>query len=366
MSEPIPWQDAVRQQPRSASLNDNKEVQRRSYARWTMLLSVVNVVVMLVAVILILDFSDDWWLSGLLVHLPQVPLLVPSLALLACSLVWHLRSSLINATCFVLVLFTLCGYRVSLKPLAKAENATSVVRVATCHVLDNPGAVERLIERLRTRQVDLMAFQGLQQKPVLDEAFFPRWQTVKEGPYWVASRWPVSRVSRCESKTFERMTGINIEIEHPRGTFVLSNLELTSSADELNQLSLSSLVTGSGKRMIEAHLARREHEAFETRRAATFEPTQAQLIVGDFGVHPSSKVFRRYFGQLTDSFDTAGVSFGYTTPQLGGRFWPPRVAWMRSDMILSTAHWEPLSCNVIEAPGLDHNAVLAELRWKGQ
>lgn len=364
MSEPTLWRDAVRQQPLTTSGVENREVLRRRYARWTFWLSVLNVVVTLSAVTLILDFSDDWWLSGLLAHSPQVPWLVPSLALLACSLVWHLRSGLINLTCFGVVLFALCGYRVSLKPLAKVEPSPSVVRVATCHVSDRTAAVDRLVARLRLSRVDLIAFQGVAQSPRLDERFFKDWYSLREGAYWIGSRWPMKRISVAESPTFQRVSAINVEVTHPQGPFVVSNIQLTSAASILDGLSADSLLMGSGRRVFETHLIRREREAFETRSSMNFEGSRPQLVVGDFGVHPSSKVFRRQFGHLTDAFDTAGVSFGYTTPQLGGRFWPPRVAWMRADMILSTAHWEPLSCDVIEASGLDHNAVVAELRLR--
>ncbi len=364
MSEPTLWQDAVRQQPLTTPREENREVLRRRYGRWTFWLTMLNVVVTLGAVTLILDFSDDWWLSGLLVHTPQIPWLVPSLALLACSLVWHLRSGLINLTCFGIVLFTLCGYRVSLKPLSRVEPSPSLVRVATCHVSDNADAVTRLLNSLRTRQVDVIALQGVVATPKLDERFYAKWQSLAEGEYWVASRWPLKRICVAESPTFERVSAINVAIAHPSGEFVLTNLRLTSAKGMLNELSASSLLLGPGRRAFESHLMKREREAAETRASARYDETGPQLVVGDFGVHPSSKVFRRHFGHLTDAFDTAGVSFGYTSPQLGGRFWPPRVAWMRSDMILSSPHWEPLSCYVIEARGFDHNAVFAELKLR--
>lgn len=366
MSEPTLWRDAVRQQPLTTSLVENREVLRRRYARWTFWLSVLNAVVTLGAVTLILDFSDDWWLSGLLVHSPQVPWLVPSLALLACSLVWHLRSGLINLTCFGVVLFALCGYRVSLKPLANVESSPSLVRVATCHVSDQTAAVDRLVSRLRLSRVDLIAFQGVTQNPVLDERFFQGWHSLREGAYWIGSRWPLKRARVIESPTFDRVSAISVEVAHPQRPFMVTNVQLTSAASLLNDLSASSLLMGSGRRALETQLVKHEREAFEVRSNANFEITGPQLVVGDFGVHPSSKVFRRQFGHLTDAFDLAGVSFGYTTPQLGGRFWPPRVAWMRADMILSTAHWEPLSCHVVEAPGLDHSAVVAEMQLRDE
>lgn len=361
MTDPVPWQEAVRQQPLTTTPEEEHPgVVRKRYARWTLWLSVLNAVLTLVVVTMILDFSEDWWLSGVLVHSPQVPWLVPSLSLLGCSLVWHFRSSLINATCFFVVLFALCGYRISLKPLAQSEPSAALVRVATCHVSDNAAAIDRVLDQLRARQVDVIALQGVNASPKLDARFFPRWKSVKEGSYWVASRWPVQRVCLVQSSSFQRTSGLNVEIEHPDGAFIVTNLELTSAATVMNELSLGAVLKGTGRQAIELQLSKREQEAVEAAQGGQFE--SPQLIVGDFGVHPSSKVFRRHFGHLRDAFDTAGVSFGYTAPQQGSRFWPPRVAWMRSDMILSSGHFEPMKCDVIEAPGMNHNAVFAELK----
>lgn len=362
MSEPTDWRDAVSQQPLTTPREENREVLRRRYARWTFWLTMLNVVVTLGAVTLILDYSDDWWLSGLLVNSPMVPWLAPSLALLSCSLVWHLRSGLINLTCFGIVLFALCGYRVSLKPLVKVEPSPSLVRVATCHVTENTEAVARLLNVLRTRQVDLVALQGVEKSPRLDERFYAKWHSLREGEYWVASRWPLKKLCVAQSESFARTSAFNVVVAHPSGEFVLTDLHLTSAAGMMHELSPSSLLAGPGRHSFESHLMKHEREALETRAGTRFDELGPQIVVGDFGVHPSSKVFRRSFGHLTDAFDTAGVSFGYTTPQLGGRFWPPRVAWMRSDMILTSGHWEPLSCRVIETHGLDHNAVLAEVK----
>ena len=98
MATVSPWIDRSTASDPNKPKFQNQEVLRRRYKWWTFLISSLNLLAIAALVMVCLYLSENWWLSGALIYLPQTPLVIPSVLLLGCSLMWHLRSALLNLT----------------------------------------------------------------------------------------------------------------------------------------------------------------------------------------------------------------------------------------------------------------------------
>ncbi|MDA1164114.1 MAG: endonuclease/exonuclease/phosphatase family protein [Planctomycetota bacterium] len=367
MATASPWLDNATMTAPRRPQEQNREVLRRRFKWWTFLLSVLNLGVVVGLVFLTTQISENWWLSGALTYVPQTPFLIPSICLLACSLFWHMKSALINLTAIGLALVFLCGARFSMKSVSEIPDSSRNVRLITCNVQDfepNFGQVLREIARFKP---DVLVLQEARHVPSMLTEYLAGWHWQHEFGFLVGSKWPVSKGETCHTSPYDRHTAMVVRIDAPCGPVLLSNVHLMTARRGLTDLSVTSILDGSGPASSEHHAFLRDEEARQTQTyLAGVSSRMPKIVAGDFNMPTSSSIFNESFGQYSDAFDEAGVGFGYTAPCRPVRFWLPKVPWLRIDHILTSQDWETLHCEAGEFNGSDHRLVAAVLQLRDE
>ena len=341
-----------------------REKRWRRFARWTLITSVVHLVLSAGLIFLMLDVSENWWLSGTLLFVPQLALLIPAVCLCACSIVFHFRSLALNLTSLGMLAVCVCGFRFSMKPLSEQPPSDGTVRVLTCNVQNFQPSFTRVLREIARNRPDIVALQEARDTPpqMLTD-YLEGWSFQHVDQYWVGSRWPVRLIGMLESSPYERTTAMKVQIDAPTGPIVLSNIHLTTARRGLSELSVGSIVTGDGPAAVESHAFLRYEEAAQARDFVNrVDDDKPHLIVGDFNMPTTSSTFDDHFGDLTNAFDESGIGFGFTAPCRPVRFWIPNTPWLRIDHVLTSSHWEAMACEVGEFNGSDHRLVVATLQ----
>jgi vancomycin resistance protein VanJ len=367
MATVSPWVDRSNASAPARPRFQNPKVLRRRYKWWTFTLSSLNLLAVACLVIACLQFSENWWLSGALIYLPQTPFLIPPVCLLGCSLIWHIRSALLNLTSIGLILVCLCGGRFSMKAFNEVPDSGHNVRLITCNVQDfkpNFGQVLREISRFKP---DVLVLQEARHVPDMLQEYLAGWNWQHQSGLMVGSRWRLSEGKLCHTSPYDRNTAMTVRIEAPSGTILLGDVHLMTARRGLTDLSVTSILDGSGPASVEHHAFLRDEEARQTQTfLAGLTDDTPVIVAGDFNMPTTSSIFDYSFGQYSDAFDEAGAGFGYTAPCRPVRFWLPKVPWLRIDHILASSHFETLRCEAGELNGSDHRLVAAVLQLRDQ
>lgn len=343
----------------------NQERLRRQFSRWTLCMSVLNLALSAGMVLLLSDISEEWWLSGALIYIPQTPLLIPSICLMFCSLGWHLRSLLLNLASFGLILICLCGARFSMKPFSDIPESPQNIKVVTCNVQNFQPNFGKVLREIARAEPDVIALQEAFDPPQLLFDSLKDWHWYHDHEFWVGSKWPVRSIGMNHTRPYHRPTVLKVQIDAPSGPLLLSNVHLMTARRGLTDLSIGSIASGEGPASVENHAFLRYEEASLSREFVdSSDASLPHIVVGDFNMPTTSNVFRSNFDGLTNAFDEAGIGFGYTAPCRPVRFWLPRVPWLRIDHILMSDHWEALRCETGEFSGSDHRLVFAVLKLR--
>ena len=365
MATVSPWIDRSTASEPSKPKFPNQEVLRRRYKWWTFLISSLNLLAITALVVVCLHFSENWWLSGALIYLPQTPLVIPSVCLLGCSLMWHLRSALLNLTSIGLILVCLCDAQFSMKPFHKIPDTGRNVRLITCNVQNfepNFGQVLREVSRFKP---DVLVLQEARQVPKMLKDNLEGWNWRHQAGLMVGSKWSLSEGKLCHTSPYDRPTAMAVQIETPSGTIMVGNLHLMTARRGLTALSVTSILDGSGPASVDHHAFLRDKEARQTQDFfVNLTGNSPTIIAGDFNMPTTSSIFDHNFGQYSNAFDEAGVGFGYTAPCRPVRFWLPEVPWLRIDHILTSSHFETLQCEAGKFSGSDHRLVTALLKLR--
>jgi vancomycin resistance protein VanJ len=360
-----PWMDNTRTHAPERRRQRNQVVLRRRFKWWTILFSLLNLIAISCVVLLTRNVSEDWWLTGALLYIPQTPFLIPSICLLGCSAIWHMKSGLLNLGSIGLILVFLCGGRVSMKPLNEIPDSTRNVRLITCNVQDfepNFGQVLREIARFKP---DVLVLQEARHVPDMLGEYLEGWNWQHEYGFLVGSKWPVSAADTCLTTPYDRHTAMIVRIDAPSGPILLSDVHLMTARRGLTDLGVRSIFDGSGPASVDHHAFLRDEEARQTQTfLAGLKSNMPVIVAGDFNMPTNSSIFQESFGQYSNAFDEAGIGFGYTAPCRPVRFWLPKVPWLRIDHILTSAEWETLSCKVGEFNGSDHRLVAAVMQLR--
>ena len=359
-----PWaaQTPFRRQPTQHEIDAK---QKRRFARWTLWTSILNAMFTMALVISMLEVSENWWLTGTLIFVPQLPLLIPSICLFVASLVFNIRAAMLNVICLGLILFSLCGAGFSMKAFDKVPNSARNIRVLSCNVQNFQPDFSKVMREVSRLKPDIIAFQEARvTPPEMLTQFLKGWHIQHVGEFWVGSRWPVRLVGSCEATPYDnRLTALKVQVETPNGPVVLSNVHLMTARRGLANLSLGSIVSGEGPAAVEHHSFLRYEEARQTREFINKSGDDGpHLIVGDLNMPATSNIYDEHFGSFRNAFDEAGFGFGYTAPCRPVRFWIPNTPWLRIDHVLSSGHFEPLQCQIGEFNGSDHRLVSAVLK----
>lgn len=362
MATVSPWMDKSISSTAVRPRFQNQEVLRRRYRWWTFLASSLNLLAVIGLVLLMRRVSENWWLSGALIYVPQTPLLLPSVCLLGCSMMWHLRSAILNMTSVGLILVCLCGVRFSMKPFSDTAGSAQTVRLITCNVQDFKPNFGQVLREIASFKPDVLVLQEARHPPDMLKEYLKGWHWRQESGLMIGSKWPLGEAMPCHTSPYSRHTALAVQLDAPGGAITLGNVHLMTARRGLTDLSISSILDGSGPASVEHHAFLRDEEARQTQRFLSEVSQGLPLVVaGDFNMPSTSSIFTDRFGSYSDAFDKVGIGFGYTAPCRRVRFWLPEVPWLRIDHILTSGHWETLRCEAGKLNGSDHRLVAAVL-----
>lgn len=329
------------------------------------MVSILNLVGTTLFVAFSLSVSENWWLTSALIYIPQTPFLIPATCLLACSLVWHLNSGILNLTSIGLLTISMCGFGTSMKALADLDDSDRNLTIVTCNVQNFQPDFSKVMRELSRAKPDIIALQEAQdQPPAMLTDYFKDWSFQHQGEFWIGSRWPVTLVETFEATPYERATAMKVKIETPNGPILLSNVHLMTARRGLSGMSVGTIINGEAPAEAEHHSFLRFEEARQTREFISKSPRLPHVILGDFNMPQTSNVLEENFGDYVNAFDKAGFGFGYTAPCRPVRFWLPNTPWLRIDHIYSTEDFEPMRCQVGQFNGSDHRIVSAVLQMR--
>jgi endonuclease/exonuclease/phosphatase (EEP) superfamily protein YafD len=328
----------------------------------------VALAVSIVLVAVLWGVSERTWWGTVFVFVPRHPLLIAPVLLLICALFTDRRSIAINGANLCLVAGPLMGGRLPLAHWLVSPATLNTLKVVSCNVqLYRPNFADVLRE-IQQLEPDVVALQ----EAVSEEADMPEdklcsrqfqgWYFLHESEFWIGSRFPIHRVAKCVSKSFQHETALTVQVDAPQGAFVLNNVHLTTPRYGLLELTSASIRDGLGPARLEEYTRKRGIEAIETRdyvsRHSDKLPT---LVVGDFNTPTSSNLYRAAWNRFTNAFDAAGFGFGYTAPLSKHRHGFDYVPWVRIDHILADPSWSVTQCKVGRGHGSDHHLIWAVL-----
>ncbi|MFP6763759.1 MAG: endonuclease/exonuclease/phosphatase family protein [Planctomycetaceae bacterium] len=364
--EAIVWTAGLPRRPLSTA-RELADPRQRRYARWTLWAAVLNLLLTLLAVILIREVSENWWLTGTLIFVPQLLLLLPSLCLFIASLFFNVRAALVNTLCLALILVSLCGLRCSMQSFQPVLESSRNIRVLTCNVQNFEPDFSKVMREISRSKPDIVAFQEAQKSsPEMLTGFLEGWEFLHAGEFWIGSRWPVRLVGVCTATPYDnRMTALKVEIRTPNGPVILSNVHLMTARRGLAELSLGSMISGEGPASVEHHSFLRYEEARQTLSfLRQSDVNQPQIVVGDFNMPVTSNIYTEHFGSWINAFDVSGFGFGYSAPCRRVRFWISDTPWLRIDHVLTSKHFDVMRCDTGELNGSDHRVVCSVLKLK--
>jgi endonuclease/exonuclease/phosphatase (EEP) superfamily protein YafD len=351
-------------EPRAAAPNDigaaKNRLSRIQRVLWA--LSWLSLAVVLLATAVLWVVSERTWWGTSLTFLPHHPFLAVPLLLLVVSLFAYRRMILVNLTTVLVAAFPLMGARIPFSyPTPQADDLC----VVSCNVQRYAPDFDAVLAEIAKANPDVVALQEALWTDTRLAGAFPGWHTIQEDEFWIGSRYPLRRVGVCKSSPFERISGLSVEIEAPQGRFVLHDLHLTTARFGFTELSLGSIVDGTGTASVEKYTQQRRDEAIECRtdvdRHSANVPT---VVVGDLNTPTVSKLYRDTWRGFANAFDEVGWGLGYTAPCTPHRYWFDDVPWVRIDHILVGDHWTVSASDIGSGNGSDHRLIWARLSRK--
>jgi vancomycin resistance protein VanJ len=308
----------------------------------------------------LLRFSvDAWWPGTLLAFGPRWIWGVPSLALIAPTLLGRRRLLPVVAVALVVwagpVLGLVVPWPWPWRHLLASTPEAAPVRVLTHNV---GGVVEagRFGAMMLREEPDVVALQecggDFLRQLTDDPRIAGRW------PYWVSrrehailSRFPLDDVrALCRRMYGERgRSALGCCVVTPGGRFPLVTLHLTSISSGLTAFRSQQL---SGVPTLEHVSVVRERES---RGAARWiaDNYPDGIVAGDFNMMTESRNYRRDWNSYDDAFSAVGWGYGST--------WRSRWHGLAIDHVLCGPSQRPVACRVLPGVGGDHRPVLADI-----
>jgi|GEM_PF-1011446 len=312
-------------------------------------------------------WSEDWWLSMILVYSPKAPLAIPAGFLLLCALAFRPRWVFVNLLSLAVVFGPIMGFVAPLSRWSQGVVTESPddLRIVSCNIQAFRPDFATVIEELAEHRPDIVAFQEVQGEdhPLLSK-FFAGWNVARNDGYWVGSKYPVRLIQPIATKTFDRIAGVIAEVDLPTGTVLVADIHLMTARRSLGELTPKAILAGYGPDIIVPHQAEREEEVMEIRlQIDDLRGAKPVIVLGDFNTPSTSSLFRRWWGEYHNAFDEAGFGFGYTSPcRKNQRYWFDDTPWVRIDHVLCSPEWEVVSSDVGTRDGSDHRLIAASVR----
>lgn len=334
--------------------------------RWVARLSWVNLIALLFISWLLFAVSENWWLSSALTYAPRTPYLIPALGLLLAACLWHRSSISVNLISIAMVAVPIMGFSLPVgasSPDAASDSGT--LKVISCNVQDFRPDFASVLAEISRFNPDLVAFQDARSESTLLKKFFDSWHVIRDGEYFLASKYPVKMISVGHFEPFDRDAVMQCEVELPSARIMVFNVHQMTPRHGLRGLDISSPITHRGSERLSRYLELRAAETADVRDfiegSRGEHPT---LVMGDFNMPCESSLYHRNWFGFQNAFNTAGTGYGYSFPCTRQYCWPAGMPWMRLDHILTDDAWQINRCFVGQANGSDHRLIAAILQLK--
>lgn len=350
------------------SQRDYQDQQRAKKSRWLAVLSGINLVFILTFAWLLVFLSEDWWLSMVLVYLPKLPFALPAAVLVLWSLMSRSKWLVVNLVSLGVVAGPMMGLVAPLDRLLgnQPHPQPDDLRVVSCNIQGFQPAFPLVVAELQRFSPDLVVFQEVRgdDHPLLAQEF-AGWHVVRDNYYWIGSKYPVKMIRTLESKSFDRVAGLLVELELPTGPIQVADIHLMTARRSLSEISIPGMLDGEDQQMIVEHQTFRELEMQDVRaQLDDSSAAQPQILMGDFNTPSSSSLFQGLWSDYQNTFEVAGFGYGYTSPCKQHAHWLNNTPWVRIDHILCSHDWEVISCEVGKENGSDHRMIAATLRLR--
>ncbi|MES2791657.1 MAG: endonuclease/exonuclease/phosphatase family protein [Planctomycetota bacterium] len=332
-------------------------------APWIMWLSWGHFAFMWGLIALIHGVSEHWWLGTMMVYLPRIPWLVPSLILIPLSIRWGWKPAVINLAAGLLALGPVMNWQSGGLFRPDIDRQAYRLTVVSCNVQSFRPDFAQVVNELHQIDPDVVLFQEAFEDHALLATVFEGWNVHRVDEYLVASKFPLKFISQAFVQGYDRVTAVRYEVETPMGPVAVFNVHQTSPRRSLTQLKPWSMFIGSGIETVEQGVALRDVEAMKTRAFTQPEGLDQPVIVaGDFNMPNDSSLFRKHWGNLSDAYASTAVGYGYTSPCRASKLWPANTPWAQVDHILANRDWQVERCWIGKSAGSDHRLIAAQLR----
>jgi len=225
-------------------------------------LSLANLAIIFLTGLLLHFVSERWWLTSVLVFSPKVILLFPCVILGVAAACWHRRSLIWNGVAAATVLFPIMGLvwnsssdeTVAENPAGTGEVGRRGLRVLSCNVQNFEPNFAEVLSEISAADPDIVAFQEAFAQPELLTRYFEKWQTAQVDGYFVASKFPLRMLAKCEADPYDRTAALAVEIDAPGGTIVLINVHQMTPRWGITDLSPGSILRGDGPASVSRHM----------------------------------------------------------------------------------------------------------------
>ena len=317
---------------------------------------------MLAISFLLFGISENWWFSSALTYAPRFPFLIPVVVLLITSLIWNRAATTVNVISLAMVSMPIMGLSLPIARWMQGTKATQghALKIVSCNVQQFKPDFPAVLAELGRMNPDVIAFQDARGQSRLLDQYFESWNTLRDGEFFVASKFPIKLVTIAHFQAFDRDAVMQAEIELPNSKINLFNIHQMTPRHGLRALDISSPITQRGSGRMTHYLQLRGEEADEVR--AFIEQSRGQtptLVVGDFNMPCESSLYTKHWQNFQNAFNTCGIGYGYSFPCTQQYCWPAGYPWMRLDHILADENWTIHSCRVGTANGSDHRLITA-------
>jgi len=247
--------------------------------------------------------GDRNWRGTLLLFSPRWPALLPLIILGPLAIWGNRRMLIVLGLASVTAIFPLMGFCVGSHRFTGTGASGMPMRVVAFNVhqgyLNDP-AVARFLSDIHP---DVVALEEL---PITyDHRLFPRgtWHVIQHDELCLASRYPIVSAQDIWTNLATRFT-----LKTPSGPVDFIVVHLSSPHYALRD-AVQGMDRGSEELSLNIH--QRSMEASLLGQLAA-RSTRPLIIAGDFNLVWDSPLFTSQFPGMTDSFESAGLGFGWT------------------------------------------------------
>jgi endonuclease/exonuclease/phosphatase family metal-dependent hydrolase len=291
--------------------------------------------------------GDRTWQGTLLLFSPRWPALLPPIVLIPLALWANRRMLIVLGLAILVAIFPLMGFCIGWHRFARAPANGLPMRIMAFNIhhlkLEDP-AVARFLSDVHPDVVALEELPGDYHR-----GLFPldSWHIREHGEIFLASRYPI-----VSSRVLVPEVAARYTLLTPAGPVDCVVVHLSSP-----HYALRDAVRGDdqgGEKLSRNIMERTEQAAYLAQLATgTGRPL---ILAGDFNLVPDSPLFNGSFPDLTDSFESTGIGFGWT--------YSTQWTSVRIDHVLSNRFFENTHFSRGPALGSPHFPIVADVILK--